>query len=73
MNQIKAFRNKRSPKITQDELAEHIGYKKRRLANYETGHRTPKITNCQDITRGFNELNVPCTLDDVFPSTRKAA
>ena len=73
MNQIKVFRNKRTPKITQDQLADQIGYKKKRLANYETLYRTPKITNCQAIVKGLNELGVNCTLDDVFPPEQSEA
>ena len=73
MNQISTFRNKRSPKITQEELADQIGFKKNRIANYELLYRTPLITYCQEIVKGLNELGVECDLDDVFPPEADAA
>jgi putative transcriptional regulator len=67
MNHIKTFRNKRKPKITQEELGNQIGFKKNRIANYEKLYRVPNITDCRIIVKGLNDLKVPCTLDDLFP------
>jgi putative transcriptional regulator len=67
MNQIKIFRNKRKPKVTQQELGNQIGFKKSRIANYEKLHRDPNSTDCRIIVKGLNDLKVPCTLDDLFP------
>jgi DNA-binding XRE family transcriptional regulator len=67
MNYIKVFRNKRQPKITQEELGNQIGFKKNRIANYENLYRVPNITDCIIIVKGLNELKIPCTLNDLFP------
>lgn len=67
MNHIKLFRNKRKPKITQEELGNQIGFKKNRIANYEKLYRVPNITDCRTIVKGLNDLKIPCTLDDLFP------
>jgi putative transcriptional regulator len=67
MNHIKTFRNKRQPKITQEELGIQIGFKKNRIANYEKLYRVPNITDCRIIVKGLNDLKVPCTLNDLFP------
>jgi DNA-binding XRE family transcriptional regulator len=67
MNYIKIFRNKRKPKITQEELGKQIGFKKNRIANYEKFFRDPNSTDCRTIVKGLNDLNVHCTLDDIFP------
>ncbi|MGJ8680488.1 helix-turn-helix transcriptional regulator [Paraglaciecola sp.] len=67
MNRISQFRQKRTPKITQKELATKIGYQKARIANYERDIRTPNITDCHSIVAGLNDLGVDCSVEEVFP------
>ncbi|PJY97722.1 helix-turn-helix transcriptional regulator [Pseudomonas donghuensis] len=65
MNQIAALR--KSAGIKQRELVARLGWTQTRLSNYESGHRTPGLSECRAITSALNDLGAKCTLDDVFP------
>lgn len=53
--------------ITQKQLANQLGYGQPRIANYETGSRTPSLAETRRIVSALNRLGATTTLDDVFP------
>lgn len=65
MNKIAEIRNQIG--ISQAQLAVQIGWRQPRIANYETGNRTPSIYVAQKIVEGLNELGANVRIDDVFP------
>lgn len=79
MNNLKEFRIKAN--LSQFKLAELCGWTKPnqsfspRIANYESGHRTPSLSDSRRMVRVLNENGAKCTLDQVFPpnNNKKAA
>lgn len=65
MNQIKKSREKFG--ITQKALCEQLGWQQSRLSNYETGRRTPGLSDARAIVRALNSLGAKVDLDFVFP------
>lgn len=65
MNKISQIRNQLG--ITQLQLAEHIGWKQPRIANYETGTRAPSLEVAQKIVSALNTLGAKVCIEDVFP------
>lgn len=65
MNRIREIRE--DAEISQAALHRHLGWKQSRLANYESGARTPSLDDSRAIVSALNELGAPCTLGDVFP------
>lgn len=67
MNMISVWREK--AELTQSQLADLCGWdgKQSRISNYETGLRTPSISECRAIVAAINSTGTSCTLDDVFP------
>lgn len=65
MNLISHFRKKAD--ISQRCLAEVAGWTQPRLANYESGSRTPGLTDSRRIVWALNKLGSECSLDEVFP------
>ncbi len=65
MNHIAELR--KGAGIKQRELFTRLGWTQARLSNYESGHRTPGLSECRAITAALNELGAKCALDDVFP------
>ncbi|KIE87714.1 helix-turn-helix transcriptional regulator [Actinobacillus pleuropneumoniae] len=53
--------------ITQKQLANQLGCGQPRIANYETGSRTPSLADARRIVSALNELGATTTLDYVFP------
>ncbi len=49
---IKALRISRG--YTQDQLAEHLGYKRSTISNYEIGRRNPSLPELQRIAKFLN-------------------
>ncbi|MBP5054949.1 helix-turn-helix transcriptional regulator [Pseudomonas chlororaphis] len=65
MNHIASLR--KGAGIKQTDLRQVLGWTQARLSNYESGHRTPGLSECRAITAALNRLGAKCTLDDVFP------
>ena len=65
MNNLKHLRS--SLRITQLELAQSIGMTQGAVAHYESGRRTPGLSDCRNIVRALNRLGVKCSLGEVFP------
>ncbi|VVO50177.1 hypothetical protein PS862_00271 [Pseudomonas fluorescens] len=65
MNRIACLR--KEAQIKQRDLGELLGWTQTRLSNYESGHRTPGLSECRAITAALNRLGAVCSLDDVFP------
>lgn len=65
MNRISQYRKKAN--VSQQALAQKIGWIQPRLANYETKVRTPSLADSRRIIEALNQLGVKCSLDDVFP------
>ncbi|HHF6990512.1 TPA: helix-turn-helix transcriptional regulator [Haemophilus influenzae] len=53
--------------ITQRQLANHIGWSQPRIANYETGLRSPSLSVAQKIVQALNTLGSKVCIEDVFP------
>lgn len=54
--------------ITQAELAAAIGMTQGAIGHYESGRRTPGLSECRSILAVLQKRNVHCTLDQVFPA-----
>lgn len=65
MNKISAIR--RSIGVTQQQLADALGWKQSRIGNYESGIRTPDLRSSRNIVNALNIMGADCTLDSVFP------
>ncbi|VTN15464.1 Helix-turn-helix [Raoultella terrigena] len=65
MNNISTYRKK--AQLSQQALAQKIGWNQPRLANYESFVRTPSLSDSRKIIFALNEFGVDCSLDDVFP------
>ncbi|MGS0737989.1 helix-turn-helix domain-containing protein [Pseudomonas sp. GG8] len=65
MNRISALRI--DGNIKQTALADELGWSQSRLSNYESGTRTPGLSESRAITAALNRQGVICVLDDVFP------
>lgn len=76
MNKLKKYREK--AKISQYDLAVLCGWEdgkaanksNSRIANYESGYRTPSLHDSRTIVTALNKSGAKCTLDDVFPPKR---
>lgn len=66
MNRIKHLREKHE--VTQSALRKELGWSQPRIANYESGLRTPGLTESREIVSALNKLGVACTLDEAFPA-----
>ncbi|MBC3251235.1 helix-turn-helix transcriptional regulator [Serratia fonticola] len=71
MNKISAMR--RSVGVTQQQLADVLGWKQSRIGNYESGIRTPDLRSSRCIINALNLLGANCTLDSVFPPDQQKA
>ncbi|MDD9245271.1 helix-turn-helix transcriptional regulator [Enterobacter soli] len=65
MNQISKYR--KIGGLSQQALAQQVGWGQSRLANYEVNARTPSLSDSRLIVTALNRLGVVCCLDDVFP------
>lgn len=65
MSALKAIRKQTG--VTQTELAERVGLTQAAIGHYETGRRTPRLSECRKIVTALNELGANCNLSDVFP------
>ncbi len=71
MNKISFERKKIG--MTQQQLADVLGWKQSRIGNYESGIRTPDLRSCRQIISALNTQGVECTLDSVFPPVEEKA
>lgn len=72
MNKIKELREELN--ISQSKLAFACGFKtSSRISNYESGIRSPKISDARKIVETLNKLGSKCSFDDVFPPKDHAA
>ncbi|EDW4641448.1 helix-turn-helix transcriptional regulator [Salmonella enterica subsp. enterica serovar Java] len=71
MNNISAVRKKTG--VTQQQLADLLGWKQSRIGNYEAGVRTPDLSSCRRIVDALNILGADCSLDTVFPPEKQKA
>jgi putative transcriptional regulator len=71
MNNISAVRKKTG--VTQQQLADLLGWKQSRIGNYEAGVRTPDLSSCRKIVNALNRLGAECSLDSVFPPEKQKA
>jgi len=65
MNQVRMIRERAG--ITQAALRRALGWNQSRLANYESGLRSPGLSEARLIVRALNALGAECGLDDAFP------
>lgn len=71
MNRIRETRER--AKISQVSLRRHLGWKQSRLANYESGVRTPGLNEAREIIQALVALGADCNLDQVFPEPDASA
>lgn len=71
MNRIREIREK--AEISQASLHRSLGWRQSRLANYESGKRTPGLNEARDIVAALNALGARCTLGEVFPEPNPSA
>lgn len=65
MNKIRELRE--ASGVTQAELHRALNWRQSRLANYESGARTPSLNDAREIVAAMNSLGIRCGLADVFP------
>ena len=70
MNQISQKR--KEARVSQRVLAEKLNWRQSRIANYETGIRSPDLASCREIVSALNKFGVVCSIDDVFPPHEQA-
>ncbi|MBF8780981.1 helix-turn-helix transcriptional regulator [Pseudomonas fulva] len=71
MNQVRMIRERAG--VSQAALRRQLGWNQSRLANYESGLRSPGLQEARLIVEALNQLGVSCCLDDAFPPTQSAA
>lgn len=71
MNKISAIR--KNVGITQQQLADVLGWKQSRIGNYEAGVRNPDLGSCRQIVNALNRFGAKCSLDSVFPPEQQKA
>ncbi|MBX8528526.1 helix-turn-helix transcriptional regulator [Pseudomonas cichorii] len=69
MNQVRTIREKAG--ITQAALRRALDWNQSRLANYESGLRSPGLSEARLIVVALNSLGAKCVLDDVFPPEKQ--
>jgi putative transcriptional regulator len=67
MNRVREIRE--AAGISQAALHRQLKWTQPRLANYESGARTPGLEDSRRIVDALNALGVPCSLDQVFPDS----
>lgn len=66
-NRIKFYREKRSPKILQEELAEAINMKPAQISQMERGHFIPSLKLALHLSNAFSQLlGEEVYVDDLF-------
>lgn len=70
MNQVRMIRERAG--VTQAALRRALGWNQSRLANYESGLRSPGLSEARLIVKALNALGERCELDDVFPPEKQS-
>lgn len=65
MNRIREMRE--SAGLRQSDLYRKLNWRQSRIANYESGERTPSLSDARLIVAAMNGLGISCDLSDVFP------
>lgn len=68
MNRIRELRE--AAGISQAALYRELKWRQSRLANYESGARTPSLKDAREIVKALNALGIACGLSDAFPDPR---
>lgn len=71
MSPLTEYRKKLN--ISQREFGDRAGFSQSAINHYETGRRTPCISDARKIVETLNNLGIACTFDEVFPPKDKAA
>lgn len=53
--------------VSQASLCRKLDWNQSRLANYESGRRSPGLEEARLIVAALNSLGAACSLDDAFP------
>lgn len=53
--------------VSQANLCRKLDWNQSRLANYESGRRSPGLDEARLIVAALNALGAVCSLDDAFP------
>ena len=69
MTPLKSFRKKAG--LTQSQFGDLIGLTQAAIGHYETGRRTPSLSDCRKIVSALNDHGVGCDLAQVFPEPRE--
>ncbi|WP_241591419.1 MULTISPECIES: helix-turn-helix transcriptional regulator [Rosenbergiella] len=59
--------------VSQDALAQKLGWSQSRIANYERLKRTPSLEVARLIIDALKSLGCECSLDEVFPPNKNKA
>lgn len=70
MNQVRTIRERAG--VTQAALRRALGWNQSRLANYESGLRSPGLSEARLIVKALNALGAKCGLDDAFPPEKQS-
>ncbi|QXZ11694.1 helix-turn-helix domain-containing protein [Pseudomonas sp. AO-1] len=65
MNRIREIRE--SAGVRQSALYKKLQWGQSRIANYESGDRTPSLSDARLIVAALNDLGAACDLAQVFP------
>lgn len=65
MNRIRETRE--TAGIRQSDLYRKLSWRQSRIANYESGDRTPSLSDARLIVAALNDLGASCDLAQVFP------
>lgn len=65
MNRIREMRE--AAGLRQSVLYRKLSWGQSRIANYESGERTPSLSDARLIVAAMNELGIVCDLAQVFP------
>ncbi len=71
MNRIREIRE--AAGIRQAALYRKLKWGQSRIANYESGERTPSLSDARLIVAALNDLGADCDLARVFPEPRQSA
>lgn len=71
MNRIREIRE--SAEIRQSALYKKLNWGQSRIANYESGDRTPSLSDARLIVAALNDLGAVCDLAQVFPEPDQSA
>lgn len=71
MNRIREVRE--TAGIRQSALYRKLSWGQSRIANYESGERTPSLSDARLIVAALNDLGAPCDLAQVFPEPDQSA